>query len=170
MAMDPRTPVLVGYGQVNHRDEIDPGTPSVEPVDLMVAAARQAADARVIEAVDSIRVVHMLSAHYRNPGQLLGERLRAANFSTHYSTVGGNVPQSLVSRACLDIQHGRAGVVLLAGGETWRTRTALRARDSKLVWTSQDESVPLPEVVDDDVAMFGEAEIRINLNRPAYVY
>ena len=32
----PRTPVLVGYGQVNQHDE-DPG---VEPIDLMVAAAR----------------------------------------------------------------------------------------------------------------------------------
>jgi acetyl-CoA C-acetyltransferase len=170
MPVDPRTPVLIGYGQVNHRDEIDPDTPSVEPVDLMVAAARQAADARVIEAVDSIRVVHMLSAHYRNPGQLLGERLGVANFTTQYSTVGGNVPQSLVSRACLDIQQGKAGVVLLAGGETWRTRTGLRAKDSKLVWTIQDESVPAPEVIDDNVAMFGEAEIRINLNRPAYVY
>src|SRR5258708_7427332 len=170
MPVDPRPPVLIGYGQVNHRDEIDPETPSVEPVDLMVAAARQAADARVIKAVDSIRVVHMLSAHYRNPGQLLGERLGVANFTTQYSTVGGNVPQSLVSRACLDIAQGRAGVVLLAGGETWRTRTGLRAKGSKLVWTIQDESVPTPEVIDDDVAMFGEAEIRIKLDRPAYVY
>ena len=162
--------MLVGYGQVNHRDEIDPNTTSVEPVDLMVAAAREAADPAVLGAVDSIRVVHMLSAHYRNPGQLLGERVGATNFTTQYSTVGGNVPQSLVNQACLDIQQGRAGVVLLAGGETWRTRTGLRGKGSKLVWTVQDESVPLPEVVDDNVAMFGEAEIRINLNRPAYVY
>ena len=49
--------MLIGYGQVNHRDEIDPETRSVEPVDLMAAAARQAADSRVLEAVDSIRVV-----------------------------------------------------------------------------------------------------------------
>ena len=44
MPVDPRTPVLIGHGQVNHRDEIDPDKRSVEPVDLMVAAARQAAD------------------------------------------------------------------------------------------------------------------------------
>ena len=62
MPLDPKTPVLIGYGQVNHRDEIDPETRSVEPVDLMEAAARQAADARVFEAVDSIRVVNILSA------------------------------------------------------------------------------------------------------------
>ena len=77
--------MLIGYGQVNHRDEIDPETRSVEPVDLMAAAARQAADSRVLEAVDSIRVVNVLSAHYRDPGLLLGERIGAADFTTLYS-------------------------------------------------------------------------------------
>jgi acetyl-CoA C-acetyltransferase len=170
MTVDPRTPVLIGYGQVNHRDEIDPATRSVEPVDLMASAARQAADARVIEAVDSIRVVNVLSAHYRDPGLLLGQRLGAGGFTTLYSPVGGNVPQSLVNQACLDIQRGRAGVVLLAGAETWRTRRGLKAKGSKLEWTAQGESVPMAEVTGDDVPMAGEAEIRIRLERPAYVY
>ena len=170
MSVDPRTPVLIGYGQVNHRDEIDPRTRSVEPVDLMAAAARQAADSRVIEAVDSIRVVNILSAHYRDPGLLLGERIGATDFTTLYSPVGGNVPQSLVNQACLDIQGGRAGVVLLAGAETWRTRRGLRAMGGKLEWTIQDDSVPMAEVAGDDVPMAGEAEIRISLDRPAYVY
>ena len=160
MTVDPRTPVLIGYGQVNHRDEIDPEKPSVEPVDLMAAAARQAADSRVIEAVDSIRVVSVLSARYRDPGLLLGQRIGAADFTTLYSPVGGNVPQPLVNQACLDIQRGRAGVVLLVGAETWRTRTGLKAKGGQLVWTVQDDSVP----------MAGDAEIRIGLGRPAYVY
>jgi acetyl-CoA C-acetyltransferase len=170
MPVDPRTPVLIGYGQVNHRDEIDPETRSVEPVDLMAAAARQAADSKVLEAVDSIRVVNVLSAHYRDPGLLLGERIGAAGFTTMYSPVGGNVPQSLVNQACLDIQQGRAGVVLLTGAETWRTRRGLKAKGSKLVWTVQDDSVPLAEVAGKDVPMAGDAEIRIGLDRPAYVY
>ncbi|OBI20240.1 MULTISPECIES: acetyl-CoA acetyltransferase [unclassified Mycobacterium] len=170
MTVDPRTPVLIGYGQVNHRDEIDPDKRSVEPVDLMAAAARQAADARVIEAVDSIRVVNILSAHYRDPGLLLGQRIGAAGFTTLYSPVGGNVPQSLVNQACLDIQRGSAQVVLLAGAETWRTRRGLRAKGGRLEWTVQDESVPMAEVSGDDVPMAGDAEIRIRLDRPAYVY
>ncbi|MFZ1177420.1 MAG: acetyl-CoA acetyltransferase [Mycobacterium sp.] len=170
MTVEPRTPVLIGYGQVNHRGEIDPETRSVEPIDLMAAAVRQAADSRVIEAVDSIRVVNVLSAQYRDPGLLLGERIGAADFTTLYSPVGGNVPQSLVNQACLDIQRGRAGLVLLAGAETWRTRRGLRAKGSKLVWTVQGESVPKAEVSGSDVPMAGEAEIRIHLDRPAYVY
>ncbi|OBA79059.1 acetyl-CoA acetyltransferase [Mycobacterium sp. 1164966.3] len=170
MPVDPRTPVLIGYGQVNHRDPIDPETRSVEPVDLMATAARQAGDPHVLRAVDAIRVVNILSAQYRDAGLLLGERIGARDFTTLYSPVGGNVPQSLVNQACLDIQQGRAGVVLLAGAETWRTRRGLRARGGKLVWTAQDQSVPMAEVAGDDVPMAGDAEIRIKLDRPAYVY
>ncbi|OBI16314.1 acetyl-CoA acetyltransferase [Mycobacterium sp. E2327] len=170
MTVDPRTPVLIGYGQVNHRDEIDPATRSVEPVDLMAVAAREAADARVIEAVDSIRVVNVLSAHYRDPALLLGERLGVEGFSTRYSPVGGNVPQTLVNQACLDIQAGRAGVVLLAGAETWRTRRGLKAKGGRLEWTVQDESVPLGEVTGEDIPMFGDAELKSGLNLPAFVY
>ena len=162
--------MLIGYGQVNHRDEIDPQTRSVEPVDLMAAAARQAADSRVLEAVDSVRVVNILSARYRDPGLLLGERIGAADFTTLYSPVGGNVPQSLVNQACLDIQRGRAGVVLLAGAETWRTRRGLKAKGSRLAWTVQGDSVPMAQVAGDDVPMDGDAETRIGLDRPAYVY
>ncbi|WP_203799185.1 acetyl-CoA acetyltransferase [Mycobacterium heckeshornense] len=166
MPVDPRTPVLVGYGQVNHREECT----DVEPVDLMAAAARQAAEPRVLEAVDAIRVVNLLSARYRDPGLLLGQRIGADDAATRYSGVGGNVPQSLVNQACLDIQDGRADVVLIAGGETWRTRMQLKAAGRKLVWTQQDESVPIPQGADDHVPMAGQAEERIKLDRPAYVY
>ncbi|WP_445160295.1 acetyl-CoA acetyltransferase [Mycobacterium sp. Dal123C01] len=170
MPVDPRTPVLIGYGQVNHRDEIDPETRSVEPVDLMVAAARQAADARALEAVDSIRVVNVLSATYRDAGLLVGERIGAQKFTTLYSPIGGNVPQSLLNQACLDVQQGRAGVVLLTGAETWRTRRGLKAKGGRLEWTAQDESVPMAQVSGEDVPMAGDAEIRIKLDRPAYIY
>lgn len=169
MPVDPRTPVLIGYGQVNQRDDWD-DVNTVEPVDLMVAAARQAADPRVLEAVDAIRVVNIFSARYRDPGLLLGQRIGADRPATRYSGVGGNVPQSLVNQACLDIQRGRAYVVLLAGAEMWRSRMQLRAKGAKLVWTQQDESVPVAPGGDDHVPMAGPAEERIRLDRPAYVY
>lgn len=165
-AVDPSTPVLIGYGQVNQHDD----RPGVEPIDLMVAAARAAADPRVLEAVDSVRVVNVLSWRYRDPGLLLAQRLRVKNAATRYTGIGGNVPQSLVNQACLDIQAGRSDVVLIAGAETWRTRTRLRASGAKPDWTSQDESVPMADGADEGVPMAGPAEIRIHLDRPAYVY
>ncbi|OBA66885.1 acetyl-CoA acetyltransferase [Mycolicibacterium elephantis] len=164
--MDPRTPVLIGYGQVNQRDE----DPTVEPVDLMAAAAREAGDPRLLEAVDSVRVVNLLSWRYRDPGLLVAQRIGATGARTRYTGIGGNVPQSLVNQACLDIQSGRADVVLITGAETWRTRSRLRAAGKKPAWTSQDDSVPVAEGADEHVPMAGRAEIRINLDRPAYVY
>lgn len=73
MGLDPRTPVIVGVGQVNQRDDAT----DIEPVDLMAAAAREAADPRVLQAVDAIRVVNLLSWRYRDPGLLLGARIGA---------------------------------------------------------------------------------------------
>ncbi len=168
MPLNPRTPVLVAHGQVNHREAAPDNT--LEPVDLMVAAAREAADPRVLEAVDSIRVVNLLSVHYRDPALLLGQRLGIEKFTTKYSGIGGNVPQTLVNRACVDIQRGRADVVLIAGAEMWRTRTQLRKEGQRLTATEQDNSIPQPEGSDENVPMAGESEIRIKLDRPAYIY
>lgn len=166
MPVDPRTPVLVGYGQINQHEERS----DLEPVELMAAAARNATDPQVLAAVDTVRVVNVLSAHYRNPGRLLAERIGAPDAATRYSGIGGNTPQFLVNRSCLDIWRGHAGIVLIAGAETWRTRTRLRARDAGPFWTNQDESVPVPDVEGEAVPMSGAAEERIRLDRPAYVY
>ncbi|MGV0836456.1 acetyl-CoA acetyltransferase [Mycolicibacterium thermoresistibile] len=166
MTIDPKTPVLIGYGQVNQREE----NPASEPVDLMAQAAQRAADARVLAAVDSIRIVNLLSWRYRDPGLLLAERIGAHRAATRYTGIGGNVPQSLVSQACLDIQAGRADVVLISGAETWRTRSRLRAAGTRPDWTKQDESVPVPPGADDGVPMASPADTRIQLDRPAYVY
>jgi acetyl-CoA C-acetyltransferase len=166
LPLDPRTPVLVGYGQVNQHEE----HPETEPVDLMVDAARAAADPRVLEAVDSVRIVNLLSWRYRDAGLLLAQRIGAAEAETRYTGIGGNVPQSLVNQACLDIQAGRVDAVLIAGGETWRTRSRVRARGETLDWTKQDESVPMASGSDDVFLMAGPGELRIKLDRPAYVY
>ncbi len=165
MSLDPKTPVLVGYGQVNQHDE----NPGSEPVDLMEAAARAAADPRVLEAVDAVRIVNLLSVRYRDPGLLLAQRIGAPNAVTRYTPVGGNIPQSLVNQACLDIQQGRTDVVLIAGGETWRTRTRLKARGERLTGTEQPESVP-PAPSDPEFTMAGPAELRIGLVAPSHVY
>lgn len=166
MTLDPRTPVLVGAGQINQRTE----SPDTEPVDLIAQAAREAADPRVLAALDSIRVVNLLSWRYRDPGLLLAARIGAADATTQYTGIGGNTPQSLVNHSCLDIQHGRADAVLLAGGETWRTRMRLRAKGIRPDWTRQDESVPAPPGAGGDVPMSGPAEDRIGLDRPSHVY
>ncbi|MGE5694591.1 MAG: acetyl-CoA acetyltransferase [Candidatus Sericytochromatia bacterium] len=166
MPVDPRTPVLIGSGQVNQYDEAE----APDPVGLIALAARAAADARVLESVDAIRIVRMLSWRYRDPGLLLGEQIGAAKFASLYSGVGGNVPQSLLNQACLDIQRGQADVVLIGGAEKWRTRTRLRAAGRKPDWPQQDEAVPAAPGGEDDVPLAGPAEMRIKLVAPAHIY
>jgi len=165
--LDPRTPVLIGYGQVNQHDDIaDP----VEPVALMAAAARVAADERILATVDAIRVVNLLSWRYRDPGRALGELIGAANPSTRYTGVGGNVPQTLVNQACLDIIAGRNDMVLLAGAETWRSRKRQKANGIRPDWLKQDDSVPVPPGAEDAVDMSSPAQDRIALALPSHVY
>ena len=60
-----------------------------------------------------MRVVNLLSWRYRDPGLALAQRIRADKAVTRYSGIGGNVPQTLVNLACLDIAAGRAEVVLI---------------------------------------------------------
>ncbi len=97
--------MLIGYGQVNHRGDIDAET-VIEPIDLMAAAAKGKPRIRRCSGrLDSIRVVRMLVVHYRARA-LLGEQIKA-DLLHHLQQVGGNMLQSLVNRACLDIQRGR---------------------------------------------------------------
>ena len=41
MSVNPRTPVLVGYGQINHHQDATGQQNTPEPIDLMVATARE---------------------------------------------------------------------------------------------------------------------------------
>jgi acetyl-CoA C-acetyltransferase len=167
-ALDPRTPVLVGGGQINDRDG------GREPVDLIADAARRAAEeagsGRLLELVDSVRVVGLLSWRYRDPGVLVGERIGATPRHTVYSGSGGSTPQVLVNMAAEDIIAGRCDVVLIGGAESWRTRMKLRAQGIRPDWTKQDESVPTAPIVVDEVPMRSDTEMRAGLDRPAYVY
>lgn len=165
MSLRARTPVLIGEGQVNQYDD----DPDIEPVELIAAAAREAVDPRVLRRIDQIHIVNLLSWRYRDPGLLVARSIGADAATTFYSGVGGNTPQSLVNQACLDIQSGKAKIVLIAGGETWRTRMRLRSKGIRPTWTKQDDSVPVPGG-GDDVPMSGPAEEHVGLDRPSFVY
>ncbi|WP_109529524.1 MULTISPECIES: acetyl-CoA acetyltransferase [Nocardia] len=168
MSLDPRTPVLVGGGQINDRSG------GREPVELIADAARAAADeagsAALLGSVDSVRLVGMLSWRYRDPGALVGALVGATPRHTGYTGSGGSTPQVLVNGACEDIAAGRAEVVLIGGAESWRSRMKLRAEGIRPDWTIQDESVAKAQMLVDEVPMRSVTEKRALLDRPAYVY
>lgn len=174
MAIDPRTPVLIGAGQWSNR--VDRGEPPVEPADMMAEALRRAAaDSGAardpLVGTDAVRVVSVFSQRYRNGARLVAERIGASPRDEAQSPVGGNEPQALVNRACLDIAAGDADTVVICGAEAWRTRSSLgREGLAELGWTVQHESVPEPRRTGPEVALNNPAEMARHLYMPAQVY
>jgi acetyl-CoA C-acetyltransferase len=172
MALDPRTPVIVGVGQMNQRDG------ALEPTDLIAAASRLAADdagatgggSSLLAAIDSIRIVSLLSWRYRDPGALVAAAVGASPRQTAVTQPGGNSPQSLVNLTSLAIAAGDLDVALIAGAECWRTRMKFRAADERPAWTTQDESVPEAEVIGSDFQMMHPAEMARGVMMPVQVY
>ena len=95
MTLDPRTPVLIGTGQVVQRAEGIDG--ALDAVAMMVQAIELAAKDAGLGSVpnpDSIRVVNLLSWKYGNPAQFIAEDLHLTPRELGYSAMGGNTPQT----------------------------------------------------------------------------
>ena len=107
---------------------------------LRRAAADSGASGDLLGSLDALRVVAVLSRRYRNPARLVAGRVGARPRDEALSPVGGNEPQALVNRACLDIavRRGRRGGDLRGRGLAHPQR---HARD-ELGWTEEDPSVP----------------------------
>src|SRR5689334_814120 len=84
--------------------------------------------------------------------------------------MGGNYVQTVVNRTALDILEGRNDLVLVTGGESWRSRTDARKTSTDLGWTVEDESVPdaLPFSPDQDLV--SPDEIARGIFMPVQVY
>jgi acetyl-CoA C-acetyltransferase len=172
VSINPRTPVLVGTGQFSNR--VDRGEPVLEPVDLMVEALRLAdADTGVggvAAAADSVRVLRQLSWRYRDPGALVAARLGLDDPESIYTVMGGNYVQTVVNRTAVDIIEGRNDLVLVTGGESWRSRTSARGHEADLGWTVQDDSVPEATPFSPDKDLMGPGEVARGIFLPVQVY
>jgi len=72
--------------------------------------------------------------------------------------MGGNSPQTLVNRTCLDIAAGKLDVALVTGAEAWRSRMAYRKRDEAPPWTPAEQTGQPAPVLGDEVPMSNAAE------------
>jgi acetyl-CoA C-acetyltransferase len=171
MAIDPRLPVIIGVGQTVQR------APSVEealePVDLMAEAARSAAaDAGLVglPALDSVRIVQLLSWRYKDPARLLADALGVSTRETAYTTAGGNTPQMLVNTTAAEIQRGDLDIALLSGCECWRTRMRARKTDVALPWRKEPDDAAPSRVIGDEFVMSHPAELARKIVQPVQVY
>ena len=149
--IDPRTPVVVGVGQVDQR--VDPEH-AREPLALFADAVR-AADADtgrpgvLLARADTIAAVQIVSWPYADPGARVAEALGITPRRTVVSTVGGNSPQLLVNEMAAAIMQGDADVVVIGGAESmharWRARREPRVH---LEWPA-DTGTPCATVIGD---------------------
>lgn len=171
MALDPRTPVLVGVGQVTNRPpwagahEPPPPPPGVdraaaepldlpgaEPVTLMAAAVRRAAadagdgaGAALLRRVDSVRVVGPISWHYVNAAAPLAQELGLSPRELAQGPIGGNTPLAIAAASADAIAAGQLDVVVVAGGECLGSRMAhRRSAGGEPPWTVQGPDTPAP--------------------------
>ncbi len=169
MEIDPRTPVIVGVGQVNISEGEAP-----EPTELLAEAARRAAaDAgavALLAQLDSIRVVHILSRRYPDPATLVAERLGVEVRQTVYTTDGGNTPQLLVDATAEAIGRGELDVALIGGGESWRTRAASRRRGEHPAWTRQADGARPTAVLGSDLSLSSPEDAALGLLLPVQFY
>lgn len=138
VTIDPRTPVIVGVGQLTRRPER--AEDLTDPVSMMAEALRLASiDAgapALVEHAQSVQVVDVLSWRYDNPGRMLAGHLGAGPFETVWSTIGGNTPQMLVNETCRRIQAGELDLAVIAGAEAAMSRRVARELDVKPAWPS----------------------------------
>jgi len=192
MAVDPRTPVVVGVGQVVTPPDagLDPAD-RPEPLELMVRALRAAAEDcdgaeaggaapagnTLIRRADSIRVVAPLGWRTVNPALLVASRLGfeagAEPAQLMLSVIGGNAPQALMHDACRAISTGDLDVVLVTGAEALYAR-ALARRDpshAPLAWAGQPaEGTPAPVAFGVDKPGATDLEVQRGVVLPVHAY
>ncbi len=164
-----RQPILAGVGQVVHRPrdlrEV------VEPLDLMVQAARRAAEdaeaPRLLGALDSITVVNIICWSYPDPAGQLAARLGAQPRERVYTTIGGNSPQWRVNETADRIARGEVRLALIAGAEAMQGVRLAHKGGQRLGWS--EASTP-PAMVGDVRWGTNAVEQRHRAQMPAYIY
>jgi len=172
MALDPRTPVIVGVGQ--HTRRLSTAVGAVEPARMMadvlaVAADDAGAGQALLEAATSLRTVDMLTWRYADPPAVVARMLDIDPAEHLRSAVGGNSPQALLDDACLAIATGHHDVVLLAGAEVGYTKALARREGVHLEWSKDDGEQPCA-VMGDERPGTHDAELAVSLFLPVQIY
>jgi acetyl-CoA C-acetyltransferase len=140
MAVDPRSPCIIGVAQETFRD----GAP--EPLEMWERVARAAADdtgtPAAVAMIDSLQVVYTQSWQYDDPPARLAEHLGAAPADSHYSGIGGTTPQVLVDKVADAMLAGTSELALVVGAEALATRRRLKKAGEKPQWSNRHPGNP----------------------------
>jgi len=164
------SPVIIGVGEAIDRPaSLDQ---SLEPVALMaqaLTAAQDDAGAEVLNHVDSLDLVGLVSWRYVDPVGQLAASLGLDPARKTNASMGGETPIRLIHEAAVRIARGEQRMAAIVGGES--THSASRARRDKIKppWTpmaSRDSAVRFPS---SRFAMSPPA-VTLGMQDPAQVY
>ena len=166
--LDPATPVLVGIGIVEQRQD-DPGL-ALEAIELMIDAVRRAADdagvAAQLPAIERVLVPQGLWS-YGDPGRMIADAIGAASACTVYAKLGV-MQQTLIDEACLGIGKGEFDLAVVVGGEA-RYR-GLRAQIAG-VEASETANAGSPDIVmEPDAELYHDVEVAALGHMPVGYY
>ena len=170
--LDPRTPVIVGVGQVVQRQ---PAAPYAEPADLAAQALRNAAaDAGVPDlaaSADAVFGVATASWMYKDQAAVVAEKLGATPDQTlQTARFGGDGGQIAINAAGQAVTDGTASVVLVFGAEAGASHAAAQKEGVTPAWTVQDSSVRPTRVLGSDREANTDLEGEVGLGAPVYNY
>jgi acetyl-CoA C-acetyltransferase len=166
-----KRPVIIGIGQSVHRSAEPAEIKS--PVELIEMAVREAeADSHakaLIQKVDTLCLVNILSNQYDDPLSELSKRIGIKPKHQAYTWVGATAPQWFVNQTAEQIISGKARIGLISGGEAFHSKkieakakgTAFRQWDfpPKKPWMAGDLRDPLTEL-----------EMKYGLILPIHIY
>lgn len=170
--LDPRTPVIVGVGQVVQRE---PRAPYVEPAELAAQALRNAAaDAGVPDLAaraDAVYGVATASWLYNDQAAVVAAKLGASPAETlQTARFGGDGGQLAINTAGQAVADGRASIVLVFGAEAGASLAAAQKNGESPAWTEQDPTVRPSRTVGSDREANTELEGQVGLGMPVYNY
>ena len=182
--IDPRTPILVGCGQLTDMT----GAPSSErsrvafctdAANLALADTQAAIGAHGLgHEIDAVAVMEFFSdisprfaspyGRSSNPPKSVADRLHAHPRQLLYSHSGGNMPQYLVNRFAEEIARGETELALICGAELLRSTQNARRANLKIDWNEDPGGEPTR--IGDPRFGFSEEEARHALRAAIHFY
>jgi acetyl-CoA C-acetyltransferase len=118
-----KRPVIIGIGQSVNRSE-DPADIK-NPMDMIEVAVRMAQDDScakwLIEKVDTLYLVNIMSKHYDDPLSEISSRIGITPTRKAYTWIGATAPQWFVNQAAEGIFAGNIRLALICGGEAFHS-------------------------------------------------
>ena len=167
-ALDPRTPVLVGVAEAHRRVD---GSGAVEALELMVEAARGAADdagAPGLLAALGLVAVPEGTWTYDDAARLIAQRVGAESATTIRADVG--VAQTKPLAVAIErIAAGAIEVALVVGGEAMASARAAQRAGVEIAVTN-DDGAQADERFSPDGEIMAQAEVDAGMWAPVEQY